>query len=74
MEIRALKVFDSKEDCGNFIPKIFEKITKLSGLSKEQVHVLVGPVGPLHIGVNGAIKGWCFWGKKTNKKLMKMIV
>ena len=57
MEIRALKAFDSKEDCGNLIPKIFEKVTNLSGLSKEQIHILVGPVTPFQIGVNGEIKG-----------------
>ena len=57
MEIRALKVFDSKEDCANLIPKMFEKVTSLSGLSKEQIHILIGPVAPFQLGVNGEIKG-----------------
>ena len=57
MEIRALKAFDEKEDCANLIPKIFEKVTHLSGLTQEQIHILVGPVAPFQIGVNGAMKG-----------------
>ena len=57
MEIRALKIFDSKDDCANLIPKIFDTVSNLSGLSNKEIQILVGPVAPLQIGVNGTIRG-----------------
>ena len=56
MEIRALKVFDSQECRRSHMSKMFEIVTRLSGLKQEQIHILLGPVDPFSLGVNGAIK------------------
>ena len=57
MEFRSLRTFDSKDDCKVLCPKLFEAVIKLSGLTKEQIHILMGPVEPLQMGHEGAILG-----------------
>ena len=53
IEIRAMNVFDSLENCEIPCPKLFEAVMRLSGLPKEQIHILMGPVEPFQMGHNG---------------------
>ena len=55
MEFRAFKIFDLKDDCKVICKKLFDSVIKLSGLTKEQIHILMGPVEPLQMGHEGAI-------------------
>ena len=57
IEIRAMNVFDSPENCESLCPKLFEAVMRLIGLSKEQIHILIGPVEPFQMGHNGEMLG-----------------
>ena len=57
MEVRSIRTFDEKDECKRLCPLLFDVVTKLSGLSKEQVHILMGPLPPLQMGHDGAILG-----------------
>ena len=56
MEIRALKVFDTREQMVQHMPKLFGIMTDLTGLGQDQIHILAAPVEPFYLGVNGSIK------------------
>ena len=58
IEIRAMNVFDSQDNCESLCPKLFEAVMRLIGLSKEQIHILIGPVEPFQMGHNGEMLGW----------------
>ena len=57
MEFRSIRTFDSKDNCKELCPKLFDAVIKLSGLTKEQIHILMGPLEPLQMGHEGAILG-----------------
>ena len=57
IEFRSLKTFDKKEDCHEMCPKLFEAVTKVTGLPKERVHIMMGPCLPFQVGWEGSILG-----------------
>ena len=52
-----MNVFDSSENCESLCPKLFEAVMRLSGLPKEQIHILMGPVEPFQMGHEGEMLG-----------------
>merc|ERR1712026_26248 len=56
LEIRALKVFDTREQVILHMPKMFEIVTESTGLKQDQIHILLAPVEPFYLGVYGSIK------------------
>ena len=57
MEVRSIRTFDDKEDCKTLCPKMFDVVMKHTGLSKEQIHILMGPLNPMQMGHEGQILG-----------------
>ena len=55
IEIQAIKCFDSKDDCDFLCPKLFEAVISSSGLTKQQIHILMGPLEPFQMGHEGKI-------------------
>ena len=57
MEVRSIRTFDSKDDCKTLCPEMFEVVSKITGLTNEQIHILMGPLNPMQMGHEGAILG-----------------
>lgn len=57
MEVRSIRTFDSKDDCKTLCPQMFEVVSKITGLTNEQIHILMGPLNPMQMGHEGAILG-----------------
>ena len=52
-----MNVFDSSKSCESLCPELFEAVMRLSGLPKEQIHILMGPVEPFKMGHEGEMLG-----------------
>ena len=57
LTLMTLIVFDSSENCESLCTKIFEAVTRLSGLPKEQIHNKMGPVEPFQMEYEGKMQG-----------------
>ena len=57
MEIKSLVVFDTPESCHKYAPGLFKSLTTLTGIEQKNIHILMQPIEPYRIGVDGATKG-----------------
>eukprot|EP00093_Oithona_nana_P003914 03914.XXX_144276_144684_1 [CDS] Oithona nana genome sequencing. len=55
MELRALRIFDTKEQVQEVMPKVFEVMTQVSGLKNDQMFILIAPMEPFYIGLEGKV-------------------
>jgi hypothetical protein len=46
-------VFDGKESCQKYAPGIFGALTDLTGQKQDRIHLLMKPLQPYGIGVDG---------------------
>lgn len=53
VEIESLKVFDSRDKCEKFVPKIFDYLTRETGLKSEEIFTKLRDLDPMHVGANG---------------------
>ena len=58
MELRALRIFDTKEQVQEVMPKVFEVMTQVSGLKNDQMFILIAPMEPFYIGLEGQVFPW----------------
>ena len=58
MELRALRIFDTKEQVQEVMPKVFEVMTQVSGLKNDQMFILIAPMDPFYIGLEGKVFPW----------------
>ena len=55
MELRALRIFDTKEQVQEVMPKVFQVMTEVSGLKNDQMFILIAPMDPFYIGLEGNV-------------------
>ena len=58
MELRALRIFDTKEQVQEVMPKVFQIMTEVSGLKNDQMFILIAPMDPFYIGLEGNVFPW----------------
>ena len=58
MELRALRIFDTKEQVQDVMPKVFQVMTEVSGLKNDQMFILIAPMDPFYIGLEGNVFPW----------------
>ena len=55
MELRALRIFDTKEQVSEVMPKVFDIMTEATGLKNDQMFILIAPMDPFYIGLEGKV-------------------